>query len=156
MPFSNKSGYTLTSFFFRCDNPGLEDEFIPFEHTYVSKYGPISRMAKAKTRNSMPVQVTAVQVSGREMGQHKDHLSWFRYLRYVNNTVLRLSYLYDRNFFTSRMASLYWNDPLVPESVLMAWCWTTVFPLLKQYRYRSLALGQLRLTASLFNFTSSI
>ena len=36
-----------------------DDEFVPFEHTVVSKYGPISRMAKAKMKLTGPVQVTA-------------------------------------------------------------------------------------------------
>ncbi len=38
-----------------------DDEFVPFEHNVVSKYGPISRMVKAKLKNSAPVQVTAAQ-----------------------------------------------------------------------------------------------
>ncbi|XP_012940900.1 uncharacterized protein LOC101861219 [Aplysia californica] len=36
-----------------------DENFIPLEHTSVSKFGPISRMAKAKTDNVAPVQVTA-------------------------------------------------------------------------------------------------
>ena len=39
------------------------DEFVPFEHNVVSKYGPISRMAKAKLKATGPLQVTAAQVS---------------------------------------------------------------------------------------------
>ena len=37
------------------------DEFVPWEHTVVSRYGPISRMAKAKMKDTGPVQVTAAQ-----------------------------------------------------------------------------------------------
>ena len=39
------------------------DEFIPFSEEYVvSKYGPISRMVKAKMKEALPVQVTAGMV----------------------------------------------------------------------------------------------
>ncbi|CAG5119638.1 unnamed protein product [Candidula unifasciata] len=36
-----------------------DETIIPFEHTSVSRFGPISRMSKAKMYNSAPVQVTA-------------------------------------------------------------------------------------------------
>lgn len=39
-----------------------DDEFIPFEHTVVSKYGPISRMVRAKLKQNGGVQVTAGQI----------------------------------------------------------------------------------------------
>jgi len=39
-----------------------DDEFIPFQHTVVSKYGPISRMARAKLKQPGGVQVTAGQI----------------------------------------------------------------------------------------------
>ena len=38
------------------------DEFVPFAHTIISKYGPISRMAKINVSNSGPVAVTAAKV----------------------------------------------------------------------------------------------
>jgi len=39
-----------------------DDEFVPFEHTIISKYGPISRLAKISVSNAGPVQVTAAKV----------------------------------------------------------------------------------------------
>ena len=51
---------SFSSFYVRLGN--MDDEFIPFEHNQVSKYGPISRMAKTKMKNTIPVQVTAAQV----------------------------------------------------------------------------------------------
>ena len=39
-----------------------EDEFIPFEHTVVSKFGPISRSARIKAKDTHPLQVQAAQV----------------------------------------------------------------------------------------------
>ncbi|XP_059147979.1 roquin-2-like [Physella acuta] len=44
-----------------CSFPGDDgdESFIPFEHTCVSKFGPISRMNRMKMLNSAPVQVTA-------------------------------------------------------------------------------------------------
>ena len=41
---------------------GGDDEFIPYEATSTSKYGPISRGVKVKGKNTGPVQVTADQV----------------------------------------------------------------------------------------------
>ena len=44
---------------FPSDGDEGDDYFIPLPHASVSKFGPISRMAKAKTGNAAPVQVTA-------------------------------------------------------------------------------------------------
>ena len=50
--------YVLT-----CRSALGDDEFIPLsDESLVSKYGPISRMVKAKMRQAQPLNVTAGQV----------------------------------------------------------------------------------------------
>ena len=53
-----------------------DETFIPFEQTKVSKFGPISRLNKAKIEYNAPVQVTA-DVSSHSVQEHfGQFLSW--------------------------------------------------------------------------------
>ncbi|KAH9503316.1 Roquin-2 [Bulinus truncatus] len=56
VPTSSSIGDAEFSSFPRDDG---DENFIPFEHTSVSKFGPISRLNRMKMQNSAPVQVTA-------------------------------------------------------------------------------------------------
>ena len=65
--YVKKKKIIITAFFmvFRIVKATLEDEddfFIPFDPPLVSKFGPISRLARTKGRNTDPVQVTAEEV----------------------------------------------------------------------------------------------
>ena len=43
--------------------------------------------------------------------QYKDSLSWYRYSHYKDKMVVIPSYLYNKNPYTGKMASFYWNGP---------------------------------------------
>ena len=45
--------------------------------------------------------------------QYQDHLSKYRDFHYWDKTVARLPYLHDRNFYTDKMASIFWNGPRI-------------------------------------------
>eukprot|EP00918_Siedleckia_nematoides_P062859 GHVU01136919.1.p2 GENE.GHVU01136919.1~~GHVU01136919.1.p2 ORF type:complete len:263 (-),score=43.80 GHVU01136919.1:410-1198(-) len=47
-----------------CLDDQTDDEFIPFEHYVVSRFGPISRTSKTRARDSGPMQVMARQHKG--------------------------------------------------------------------------------------------
>ena len=43
----------------------------------------------------------------RALLQYEDCLSWYRHYYYKDKTVVRPSYLYNRNAYTGKVASLY-------------------------------------------------
>ena len=45
--------------------------------------------------------------------QYEDHLTRYGSSHYKGKTVMRLSYLYNGNSYTGKMAYLYWNGPLL-------------------------------------------
>ena len=45
--------------------------------------------------------------------QYKDHLLRYMDIYHKSKTVMRPPYLYNRNLYTGKMASLYWDTPLV-------------------------------------------
>ena len=52
--------------------------------------------------------------------QYKDRPSMFRYFHYKDETVSRLSYLYNGNSCTGKMASLYWGSTQLARSRCVA------------------------------------
>ena len=46
------------------------------------------------------------------LSQHKDHLSMYGDFHYKDVNIIRLSYFYNGNSYTVKMASLYWDSPL--------------------------------------------
>ena len=52
-----------------------------------------------------------ISLRNTSLSQYQDRLSRFGDFHYKDETVVRLSYLYDRNSHAAKTASLYWNHP---------------------------------------------
>ena len=53
-------------------------------------------------------------VACETLSQYKDHFSRYGDFHYKDKMVIGLSYLYNGNPYTTKMASLYWDGTLVP------------------------------------------
>ncbi len=83
-----------------------DDEFVPFEHTVVSKYGPISRMAKAKMKLTGPVQVTAALQAS--IPKYRVSSLWKNHGNLEN----------EKNFFQTWKNHGIWKKPQKPGKIM--------------------------------------